>query len=148
MSLSMKRILVVLSAAASISTAQQKNGSLSVASVKPYEPKAGCFMRPQAAANGRWSIPCTNVKYLVQRAYGLQDWEIAAVPDWAVTSYYSVAALFELTGTMDRAAEQTGLQQLLAERFGIKAHREQRQLKILALIQNSNGVKFNRTGQL
>ncbi len=146
MSLSMKRILVVLSIAVNIATGQQKNGSLSVASIKSYQPKAGCLMRPQATPNGRWSIPCTTVKYLVQRAYGLQDWEMASVPDWAAVAYYSVEASFELTGPMNKAAEQTGLQQLLAERFSLKAHREQRQMKILALIPNSHGVKFRPHG--
>jgi uncharacterized protein (TIGR03435 family) len=146
MSLSTKRILVVLSAAASIAAAQQKHESLSLASIKPYEPNAGCFMRPQAEPNGRWSIPCTNVKYLVQRAFGLKDWELSPLPDWAVTSYYSVQALFELTGPMDRATEQAGLQQLLAERVGLKVRREQRQLKVLALIPNSNGAKFKPHG--
>ena len=73
---------------------------------------------------------------------------MSRVPDWAVTSYYSVNALFELTGPMDRAAEQTGLQRLLAERFGLKAHPEQRQLKVLSLIPNSNGVKFKPHGLL
>jgi uncharacterized protein (TIGR03435 family) len=146
MSPAVKRIFVVLSAAASFAAAQQKNGNLSVASVKPYAPTAGCLMAPQAEPNGRWSIGCTNAKYLVQRAYALQDWEMAPLPDWASTSYYSVEALFELTGPMDRAAEQTGLQQLLAERFGLKAHREQRQLKIFALVPHSNGVRFKPHG--
>ncbi len=71
---------------------------------------------------------------------------MASVPDWAAVSYYSVEALFELAGPMDKAAEQTGLQQLLAERFALKAHREQRQMKILALIPNSSGVKFRPHG--
>jgi len=93
--------------AANVAAGQQKNGSLSVASIRPYQPKAGCLMKPQAAPDGRWSISCTTVKYLLQRAYGLQDWELGSVPDWAAVSYYSVEALFELAGPMDRAAEQT-----------------------------------------
>ena len=61
------------------------------------------------------------------------------MPDWASTSFYSVQALFESSGRMDEASLQAGLQKLLAERFGLKAHREQRQLKIFALIPDSKG---------
>jgi hypothetical protein len=91
MSLSMKRILVVLSVAANIAAGQQKNGSLSVASIRSYQPKAGCLMRPQVARNGRWSIPCTTVKYLSPtrvRASGLGNGIRTGLGD--DTTYFNV----------------------------------------------------------
>ena len=103
-------------------------------------------MRPQASPNGRWSIPCANVKYLIQVAYRLQDHELDPLPSWAESSHYSVEALFELTGPMDRAAEQLGLQQLLAERFALKVHREKKQSKVFALVASSTRVKFKPHG--
>jgi uncharacterized protein (TIGR03435 family) len=150
----MKLMLAVLYALSGTALAQQdpaplqqNNGKLNVASVKAYDPKGmGCFMAPRTEPNGRFSISCTTAKFLVQLAYGLQNWEIPPMPDWASTSFYSVQALFESSGRMDEASLQAGLQQLLAERFGLKAHREQRQLKIFALIPDSKGVRFKPHG--
>jgi len=137
--------LLFLSLLASLQLVGQ-NVKLAVASIKAVEP-FGCFMRPTISPSGRWSISCASVKYLIRIAYGVQDDEILSLPQWAVSDHYAVDALFDLSGSMDAAAEKAGLQQLLSERFGLKIHREAREQKVMILRVANSGIKLKPRGE-
>jgi uncharacterized protein (TIGR03435 family) len=72
------------------------------------------------------------LRTLIQSAYGLQDFQIVNTPSWIETERFDILAKAET----DTTPEQTSalLRKLLADRFQLAAHTEERQLPVYALV--------------
>jgi uncharacterized protein (TIGR03435 family) len=90
-------------------------------------------------------------KVLIQYAYGFGPFQIANGPDWLMSSFYNVRAtcdhsvdeqLAKLSDADARLEKQHMMQQLLAERFGLKMHWETRQAQAFAMTQAKGGAKL------
>jgi len=77
---------------------------------------------------------------LLKRAYNLGLRQIFG-PDWLDTQRYDIEA--ELPAGSDKEALRLMLQNLLAERFQMRLHRETRTLSVYLLTVAKNGPKFN-----
>ena len=80
------------------------------------------------------------VKLLIMNAYGLQRSEIVGGPDWIDTDLYEVNAKTEENA--GRGQLMLMLQELLEDRFQMKAHRETREITAYALVVAKKGPKL------
>jgi uncharacterized protein (TIGR03435 family) len=91
----------------------------------------------------------TNVslKGLIWRAYGIEDYQVAG-PDWLSSERFDVAATFPEALPKDRekydAAFHVMMQNMLADRFKLVVHREQKVGPVYGLIIGKGGVKFKQ----
>lgn len=113
-----------------------------VASVKPSEP-----ITPELVQSGRLhigvSIDAQNVRVqqysmfdLIRLAYQVKAHQVAG-PDWMITARYDIQA--KLPDGASRGQVPAMLQALLAERFGMKMHRETRELNVYAVVTAKGG---------
>jgi uncharacterized protein (TIGR03435 family) len=87
---------------------------------------------------GRFTVTNLSLEWIIQFAYGIREYQLVNAPGWA-RRRYDVAATF---APPDASLDQFRLmlQRLLSERFGLRVHREQRQLTGYELTQSSPGV--------
>ena len=72
------------------------------------------------------------LRAIIQFAYGIsQPSRLAGVPDWANSERFDIVARGDVTSLQDRRVK---LQALLADRFKLAAHTEQRSLPIYTLV--------------
>jgi uncharacterized protein (TIGR03435 family) len=98
-------------------------------------------------------LNCTNVplRMLVTFAYDLRDYQIAGLPAWADSDFYNILA----KPSAEEAAKEANVhsqvslarlrrrtQALLAERFGLTVHTEEREMSVYALVVAKGGPKL------
>jgi uncharacterized protein (TIGR03435 family) len=81
---------------------------------------------------------------IIKEAYSLQDWELDS-PNWTHTLIFELSARMP-QGT-SRVTARLMLQQMLAERFGFKFRRENRQIAVYALVQGKGSAKLIEASQ-
>jgi uncharacterized protein (TIGR03435 family) len=104
---------------------------------------------PRAAGN-RFSEFYATVQDLVMEAYGVHDFQISGLPDWAKTligEHYDIEAKTPGEGTPPVEELQKMLQSLLTGRFQLKLHPLEKDLPVYALIVAKGGPKFRRLGK-
>src|ERR1700687_4610939 len=65
----------------------------------------------------RFSARGYTLVLLMQRAYGVMDWNVTGGPAWIRTDRYDVAAKANIAGNLTEERLQPMLQKLLADRF-------------------------------
>ena len=108
-----------------------------VASVKPSQRgSSGGGITP-----GPTGLTARNVTLLfcIRIAYDVQDYQVAG-PDWISTEQYDIAAKTGAPVQQDQL--RLMLQTLLAERFKLVMHREQRTRSVYQLVVGNNGPKL------
>jgi bla regulator protein blaR1 len=147
----MQMVLVVplvcgLSNAAGTQTdsAAGKTPSYDVASIKPAKPGdvSTLLFRP-----GRLTANGFTLKSMIKQAYGIEDQQIAGAPGWVDTQRFDVEAKVDGVdaATLENLSEdQTKLmfQSFLKDRFGLKGHRETRELPVLVLVVAKGGTRL------
>jgi uncharacterized protein (TIGR03435 family) len=73
------------------------------------------------------------VEAMLMAGYGLQKSQIAGGPEWARTQAFDVDGLADAEGEPSVQQFQSMIRKLLAERFGLKAHKGQREMAVFAL---------------
>jgi uncharacterized protein (TIGR03435 family) len=132
----MKRTLVLC--LISVSAAAQPRPKFDVASVKP-----GATTRP-IRVTGRVDpdgINFTNMtlRLLIQRAFEVKAYQIAA-PDWANNERFVIVA--KAAGPTPQSQLMEMLQTLLADRFHLAFHRENKDVPGYALVLSKSGMKL------
>jgi uncharacterized protein (TIGR03435 family) len=132
----MKRLLVCAAICAKFLCAQ---AAFDAASVKVNTRGSG----HTSAHSGPGGIQMSNVtlRFCIRRAYGLTDPQIAG-PAWLDTDHFDIVAKVPSGAPESQIPEM--LQSLLAERFKLVAHREQRELPIYALMVAKGGPKLQK----
>jgi uncharacterized protein (TIGR03435 family) len=87
----------------------------------------------------RVDIRLNSLRSLIRKAYGVEDGQIVA-PESIGTPSWDIAAKMPEGAPANQLPEM--LQALLAERFGLKVHREMRELLVYALIVAPDGPKL------
>ncbi|MGD1071274.1 MAG: TIGR03435 family protein, partial [Bryobacteraceae bacterium] len=114
-----------------------------VASIKPSPPGEPPSMR--VSPGGRLTVTNETLKYLVQFAYNVQDYQISGGPGWIDSAGYDILA------TPERAANPNPdnigyfrrlLQGLLAERFRLTLQHTRQDLPEYALVVGPRGPKL------
>ena len=132
---------VLLLFVAFISDAQSTDTTVAfeVASVKATEQDAQAHVYKFQWDPGRFTAINVPLAGLIHKAYHLKGYEYAG-PSWLTSARYDIVAK-----TPDNAAEEQQsamLQNLLTERFGLKVHREKREVQIYAMKIANGGPKF------
>ena len=121
-----------------------------VATVKPAPP-----INPQAVAAGklhvglnidqaRVDIGFLSLADLIQAAYKVKQHQLVA-PEWIKNERFDILAKMPEGANKDQVPEM--LQSLLADRFGLKFHKEQREQQVMALVVGKGGPKLKESAK-
>jgi len=114
------RGLTVLIAAAVMSAPEP--GEFEVASVKPNLANDR-IVAIRVGPGGIFTARGYTLVLLIQRAYGVMDWNVSGGPEWIRTARYDVAAKASVQGNLTEAELRPLLVKLLEDRFKLKLHR-------------------------
>src|SRR6202034_4070723 len=84
----------------------------------------------------------TTVEQFLLLGYGVQKSQLADVPDWATTQRWNVEGVPDVDGEPSWKQLQGMIRKILAERFGLRLHHEQRELPVYALTVAKGGPKM------
>lgn len=133
-------VAVVWAACAAAQTAPAP--AFEVASVKPAAPMAGKIGMIEVSSGGdpgRINYSNFSLRDLIRQAYQVKDYQIVG-PEWLGSERYDVVAKVpEGTSTEQK---WTMLQNLLADRFQMRVHREKKDLPSYALVVARGGPKL------
>jgi uncharacterized protein (TIGR03435 family) len=124
----------IMYAAQSVPAAAPK---FEVASIKPSQRGRAGGVRLDGALFTSSGIPLRN---LIYSAYGVPAWTVSGGPAWLDTDAYDIAATLPPGAPKEQINAM--LQELLAERFKLKIHREMRDYSVYALVVAKDGPKL------
>jgi uncharacterized protein (TIGR03435 family) len=82
----------------------------------------------------------SNVNQLIMWAWKLRDYQILAAPEWMYKERFEIQATTGRPVNNDEA--RLMVQALMAERFGLKVHRESREMPVYVLVVGKDGHKL------
>jgi bla regulator protein BlaR1 len=123
-------------------SAAQSGPAFEVASVKPGQTSDRPSIR--ALPGGRFIATNETVKYLIQFAYNVQDYQISGGPKWMDSAGFDIVAAPEnLTPTADNIGVfRQKLQRLLADRFQLTLQHTTKELPVYTLVVGKGGPKL------
>jgi uncharacterized protein (TIGR03435 family) len=142
-------------ASTATSTPQAASASATASVSSPHYDVAS--IRQNLAPEPHWRMNFTDngvsakdvtLLYAIQEAYGIYDDQLwINVPKWIEEKRFDIEAKYDAEKYPHPTPEQRQamLQQLLADRFQLSVHREQREFPIYALQLTKNGPKFYPT---
>ncbi len=123
--------------------AADANPSFEVATIKPSDPsRPGRLFR---ALPGRYTTINTTLNDLIGFSYGLHARQVTGAPDWVGTQKYDLDGKPDGEGQPNEAQWKTMVQKLLAERFQLTFHHEQKELSVYALVVAKGGPKITKS---
>ncbi len=87
----------------------------------------------------------TNLNDLIAFAYGLHSKQIIGAPDWFGTDLFDIDGVPDTPGQPNMKQMGILLQKLLADRCGLKFHRETRELSVYVITVAAGGPKMTMT---
>jgi uncharacterized protein (TIGR03435 family) len=131
--------LTVLIVAAVVSVAAlaaaQPQLAFDVASVKEYtSPSETAAFGIMPPTPGRMRIVRTPLRFIFHYAFQVRDHQLIGAPEWADSASFDITATFPVDPPRTEDDRRAMLRTLLAERFGLKTHREKREVPIYALV--------------
>ncbi|GGA77835.1 hypothetical protein GCM10011507_31350 [Edaphobacter acidisoli] len=117
--------------------------SFEVATIKPANPNetSGNFQ----IGGHRIFIENETVDSLISAAYAVHPKQIVDEPAWLGTAKFDIEGQADLAGVPNLQQIQEMLQGLLRDRFGLKFHRDKRDLSIYAIKVAKGGPKMTRS---
>lgn len=126
-----------------LALAQPAAPAFDVASIHPAAPEQrdGPKTRPHRihTTPGNVVIRHADLGEIVQWAYHVERYQVAG-PDWMGTMFFDIVAKAPTEAAEDEMRPM--MQTLLATRFGLKAHREDKEMNGMALLVGKNGAKL------
>ena len=119
--------------------AQNASPGFEVASVK--QNRSGSLSSNNRMAGERYRATNMSLVALLRSAYSVQAFQIAGLPDWAEVDRFDIDARIE--SGANAGEWPLMLRRLLADRFKLALHREQRQSAIFTLLVAPGGPALN-----
>jgi uncharacterized protein (TIGR03435 family) len=135
------RSLIGLIAAATVLAQAQAPTEFEVASVRPNTANDR-IVTINVGPGGRFAARGYTLVLLMQRAYGVMDWNVSGGPGWIRTDRYDVVAKANVAGNLTEEQLKPMLQALLAERFKLRLHRSSKEMSGYALVVGKGGLKL------
>ena len=139
----MKAVALIAGLSIALQSAQIPPMAFEVASIKPnnYGDRNSAVM-PQPGGG----LSATNVTLVQLMRFGfqIQGFQISGLPGWANSLRFDIAAKAAADAQYPPGAWQSMLQTLLADRFKLSFHREQRPMAIFELAISRNGHKLQQ----
>jgi uncharacterized protein (TIGR03435 family) len=117
--------------------------AMDVATIKPSQP--GAQGKGFGFRGTHFRTFNTNVNDLIAIAYGVHAKQIVGAPDWLGTDLFDIDGVPDVPGRPSIKQMGLILQKLLADRFALKFHREQRELSVYAIEVGAGGPKMKVT---
>jgi uncharacterized protein (TIGR03435 family) len=118
--------------------------SFEVATIKPND--SGATSMQQLTLNGRnFQTRASSLADLIAFSYEVQAKQIVGGPDWISTDRYDIAAVPDVEGAPNPQQLRSMIRKLLADRFQLKFHRDQRELSAFVLTVSKSGEKLTPT---
>jgi uncharacterized protein (TIGR03435 family) len=113
-----------------------------VATIRPVDVdlKAGRMFRMEGTH--RWVATNFTVEQLIALAYDLNPRTISGGPEWVRTQRFVISAVTPGDVAPTRLEQMRMLRALLVERFGLKFHRQEKQMEIYELTVAKDGPKL------
>lgn len=136
----MVRCLCLFVAAAAIAFGQPAR--FDVASVKPSEPDSPVSNSLYTDRSGGLHVENYPLRGIILFAYDLRDFALIAAPGWIDATRYDIVAKTDAGGPTSDDQFRERVRSLLADRFGLVAHHETRQLTAYELSVAKGGPKL------
>ncbi|HEY9464895.1 MAG TPA: TIGR03435 family protein, partial [Vicinamibacterales bacterium] len=108
-------------------TAAQSPLAFDVASVKEYSsPSETAAFGIMPPTPGRLRIVRTSLRFILHYAFQVRDHQLIGAPEWADSASFDITATFPAEPPRTEDDRRAMLRTLLADRFGLKTHREKR----------------------
>lgn len=91
---------------------------------------------------GRFTARNVSLEALILLGYGLHPRQILGGPAWIETEKFDIVAKADTPGSPSKAQLMTMLQKLIADRFALRFHREQKELPVYAITIEKPGPKL------
>jgi uncharacterized protein (TIGR03435 family) len=119
-----------------------KFDAFDVATVRPVDPeaKAGRFFKMDGTH--RWVATNFTLEALIALGYDLNPRTISGGPEWMDSQKFNIEAVTPGDVSPTRLEQMQMLRALLVERFGLKFHRQDREMAIYALSLAKSGPKL------
>ncbi len=108
-----------------------------VASVKRSQPEGGGMT--MTSDLGRLTLRNVTLRFCIEAAYHIKDFQLSGGPGWLGSESYDIDA--KASGPAKDAELRLMLQPLLAERFKLSLHREEKEAPTYALVVGKDGIK-------
>lgn len=116
--------------------------SFEVATIKPTKPgERGTYITVRGTD---MVVVNFSLNDLAMFAYDLQKKEIIGGPDWMATEKWDINAKPDTPGQPNTKQLQTMIRKLLADRFALKFHKDQREMGAYVLTVGKNGPKMKQ----
>jgi uncharacterized protein (TIGR03435 family) len=117
--------------------------AMDVATIKPSQP--GAQGKGFGFRGTHFRTFNTNVNDLIAVAYGMHAKQIIGAPEWLATDLFDIDGVPDVPGRPNVKQMGLMLQKLLADRFALKFHHEQRELSVYAIQVGAGGPKMKVT---
>ena len=139
-------LLRTLLCGAVVSFGQSKPPAFEVASIRAH-PGPLSRIADFRASGPRLSLEGYSAYLLILEAYDVKNYQVAmASSNLPANDYYDIAAKAEGDGFPTRGQFREMLKTLLTDRFGLKIHREMRELPVYELTVDKNGPRLKPAG--
>ncbi len=120
----------------------QAQDSFEVVSIKPVAATDNRIMI-RHAPGGRFTANGANLRMLIAMAYEVRDFQISGGPSWLADDRFEINAKADTeTDRIPQEQFRKMLQHMLADRFGLKIHEEEKEGSVYHLVQAKSGVKM------
>jgi uncharacterized protein (TIGR03435 family) len=116
---------------------------IEVATIKPTKPDEQGFML--VFRGGRFQTKNISLSKLLAFSYGVHDTQLIGLPPWAETDKYDIDAKPDTDGQPDKKQLQAMVQKLVAERFKLTFHHDQKELSVYVLSIAKAGNKLTKS---
>jgi uncharacterized protein (TIGR03435 family) len=114
--------------------------TFAVATIRLHDPTS--FHQGFQTSGNRFTIQNESVQSLIAFAYAVERHQIAGAPDWLRTTAFDITGRADIEGEPSLPQMQEMIQKLLADRFALRFHREQRVLPVYAIRIAKGGPKL------
>ena len=123
--------------------AASANPSFEVATIKPSKPdeKGNAIL----VRGGQFTTINTTLLSLVEFAYDVQANQVVGAPDWMASEKFDLAAKPDTPGAPSDKQWKGMLQKLMADRFQLKFHRQNKEMSAYVLTVAKNGPKLTKS---
>jgi uncharacterized protein (TIGR03435 family) len=132
---------------AAVAIAHAQSPAFDVVSIKPAPPDTGRISSgggPGTRRPGVWTCENMSLHNIVWIAFNLRGEYQLAAPDWMNEPRFDITAKVPQGATRDQLYLM--LQNMLAERFGLKVHHDRKEVQGYELTIAKNGPKFKESG--
>jgi uncharacterized protein (TIGR03435 family) len=117
-----------------------------VSTVKPAAPDRGLSIHVNPS--GLLTTTNSSVFELIKYAYDLNPKQITGGPGWVEDEKFDITAKPDTAGTPSAKQLKAMLRGLLAERFSLASHFEEKELQVYAIIQSTDGARIEEETSL